>query len=409
MVGLFEPVLRAVEGRTGSRTTSRSARSPPDWDRMGPYLEKAMARVPVTLGRRASASSSAAPRASRPTCAGRRRGARGAQLLRRRRAELDRHPHRRRARPRRWRTGSSTAAPTSTSPASTSTACTATRPTPSTARTRTVESLGMVYKCHYPTQVACRPRAARSARPLHDRLAARGAYFRDVSGWEGADWYAGRGPRRRPRPAHVGPADVVRAVGRPSTTPRARASIVHGHVVHGEVPRAGPRRRAGCSTSCRPTHVDGDAGMITYTQWLNEGGTLEADLTVTKLDDDALLGRRVRHRAPPRADVDAAAHRRRTRTPSVTDVTSALRADQRAGAAVARAAAVAHDGRPVERRVPVPRRARDRHRLRAGAVRAHHLPRRARLRAVRARRAGDARLRPRSSPRARRTGCGTPG
>jgi glycine cleavage system aminomethyltransferase T len=26
--------------------------------------------------------------------------------------------------------------------------------------------------------------------------------------------------------------------------------------------------------------------MITYTQWLNEGGTLEADLTVTKLDDD---------------------------------------------------------------------------------------------------------------------------
>ncbi len=32
--------------------------------------------------------------------------------------------------------------------------------------------------------------------------------------------------------------------------------------------------------------VDGPAGRITYTQWLNEGGTLEADLTVTKLDDD---------------------------------------------------------------------------------------------------------------------------
>jgi glycine cleavage system aminomethyltransferase T len=31
--------------------------------------------------------------------------------------------------------------------------------------------------------------------------------------------------------------------------------------------------------------VDGDPGVITYTQWLNEGGTLEADLTVTKLDD----------------------------------------------------------------------------------------------------------------------------
>ena len=30
----------------------------------------------------------------------------------------------------------------------------------------------------------------------------------------------------------------------------------------------------------------GPAGMITYTQWLNEGGTLEADLTVTKLDEE---------------------------------------------------------------------------------------------------------------------------
>ena len=32
--------------------------------------------------------------------------------------------------------------------------------------------------------------------------------------------------------------------------------------------------------------VDGDPGVITYTQWLNAGGTLEADLTVTKLDDE---------------------------------------------------------------------------------------------------------------------------
>ena len=32
--------------------------------------------------------------------------------------------------------------------------------------------------------------------------------------------------------------------------------------------------------------LSGEAGRVTYTQWLNEGGTLEADLTVTKLDDD---------------------------------------------------------------------------------------------------------------------------
>jgi 4-methylaminobutanoate oxidase (formaldehyde-forming) len=32
--------------------------------------------------------------------------------------------------------------------------------------------------------------------------------------------------------------------------------------------------------------VNGDSGRITYTQWLSERGTLEADLTVTKLGDD---------------------------------------------------------------------------------------------------------------------------
>jgi len=35
--------------------------------------------------------------------------------------------------------------------------------------------------------------------------------------------------------------------------------------------------------------VDGEAGVITYTQWLNEAGTIEADLTVTKLDEDSFL------------------------------------------------------------------------------------------------------------------------
>jgi 4-methylaminobutanoate oxidase (formaldehyde-forming) len=35
--------------------------------------------------------------------------------------------------------------------------------------------------------------------------------------------------------------------------------------------------------------VDGAAGVITYTQWLNGAGKLEADLTVTKLDDERYL------------------------------------------------------------------------------------------------------------------------
>ena len=51
MVGLFEPVAAAWRS-TASRATSRSARSPPDWDRMGPFVERAISRVPVVETRR---------------------------------------------------------------------------------------------------------------------------------------------------------------------------------------------------------------------------------------------------------------------------------------------------------------------------------------------------------------------
>jgi len=55
-------------------------------------------------------------------------------------------------------------------------------------RQRTVEMLGMVYQAHYPNRA---PQTARGAllSPLHGRLAAHGAYFREVSGWESPDWY----------------------------------------------------------------------------------------------------------------------------------------------------------------------------------------------------------------------------
>jgi 4-methylaminobutanoate oxidase (formaldehyde-forming) len=149
-------------------------------------------------------------------------------------------------------------------------------------RTRTVESLGMVYQCHYPTRSMMTARGAKKS-PIHDRLAARGAYFKDVSGWEGADWYA---------PAGVEPKVDALSWGRQSWFPYWEAehqacregvilmdmSFMAKFLVQG--------RDAGQVLNwISANNVDGAAGQITYTQWLNEGGKLEADLTVTKLDD----------------------------------------------------------------------------------------------------------------------------
>ena len=150
-------------------------------------------------------------------------------------------------------------------------------------RTRTVESLGMVYQCHYPTRSMQTARGAKKS-AIYDRLAARGAYFRDVSGWEGADWYAPEGVE-----AKVTSLSWGRQSWFPYWEAEHRAaregvilmdmSFMAKFVVQG--------RDAGRLLNYLSANdVDGNAGTITYTQWLNEGGTIEADLTVTKLDDE---------------------------------------------------------------------------------------------------------------------------
>ncbi|HWB73885.1 MAG TPA: FAD-dependent oxidoreductase [Nannocystaceae bacterium] len=150
-------------------------------------------------------------------------------------------------------------------------------------RLRTVESLGMVYQCHYPTRSMQTARdAKRSA--LHDRLAAKGAYFKDVSGWEGPDWYA---------PAGVAPKVEALSWGRQNWFPywreehlAARNDVIVMDMSFMSKFWVQGRDAGRVLDWISANAVDGERETITYTQWLNEGGTLEADLTVTKLADD---------------------------------------------------------------------------------------------------------------------------
>ena len=128
--------------------------------------------------------------------------------------------------------------------------------------------------------------------------------------------------------------------------------------------------------------------MITYTQWLNDARQARGRPHGHQARRRALLGGRLRHRAPPRRDVDAAAHRRPTRTPSSPTSRRATRRLNVQGPRSRELLQSLTSRRPVQRGLPVPHGARDRHRLRARAVRAHHLPRRARLRALHPGRAG---------------------
>jgi glycine cleavage system aminomethyltransferase T/glycine/D-amino acid oxidase-like deaminating enzyme len=186
-------------------------------------------------------------------------------------------------------------------------------------RLRTVESLGMVYRCHYPTLSLLTARGVRKS-PFHDRLAAAGAYFREVSGWESPDWYGPPGTDPDPGPL---------TWGRPSWFPRwreehhaARAGVIVMDMSFMGKFLVQGRDAGRCLNRISGNQVDGATGLITYTPWLNEAGTLEADLTVTKLDADRFLvvvtDTMVRH-----AEAWMRRHIPSTADASVTEVTSA--------------------------------------------------------------------------------------
>jgi 4-methylaminobutanoate oxidase (formaldehyde-forming) len=156
---------------------------------------------------------------------------------------------------------------------------------PTYLRERTVEMVGRLYAMHWPFQQAVTSRGVRKS-VLHERLAARGACFGEVMGWERANWYAA--PGQEP---------VYRySWGRQNWFPRAaeehravrEAVGVFDQSSFAKFRLEGPDAAAALGRLCAGD-VDVPAGRIVYTQMLNRHGGIECDLTVTRLAEDAYL------------------------------------------------------------------------------------------------------------------------
>ncbi|MDT8320412.1 MAG: FAD-dependent oxidoreductase, partial [Xanthomonadales bacterium] len=148
-------------------------------------------------------------------------------------------------------------------------------------RQRGFESLGLVYECHYPSRSMQTARGAKRS-PFHERLAAQGASFREVSGWESPGWFAPEGHE---------PQVEEYSWGRENWFPwwQGEHRACREGVIAMDMSFMGKflvqGRDAGRFLDrLSANEVDGESGLITYTQWLNEAGTLEADLTVIKFD-----------------------------------------------------------------------------------------------------------------------------
>lgn len=152
-------------------------------------------------------------------------------------------------------------------------------------RERVSESLGLLYATHWPYRQYATARGARKS-ALHDRLKAAGACFGEAFGWERPNWYAPKGVE----------AVYEYSYGRQNWFEHSAAE--HRAVRDGvglfdqssfaKFRLEGRDAMRVLNRVCA-NDVDQAPGKLVYTQWLNERGGIEADLTVTRLDHQAFL------------------------------------------------------------------------------------------------------------------------
>src|SRR3989454_8774556 len=152
-------------------------------------------------------------------------------------------------------------------------------------RERTTEVVGLLYAMHWPFR---QPASARGVRrsALHDRLAARGAVFGVVAGWERANWSAPAGVEPRYVYTYGRPNWFACAAGEHRAV-RERIGLFDQSSL-AKLLLQGPDATAVLQRLCA-NDVDVAPGRIVYTQMLNARGGIECDLTVTRLADDAYL------------------------------------------------------------------------------------------------------------------------
>lgn len=150
---------------------------------------------------------------------------------------------------------------------------------------RTTESLGLLYETHYPFKQFKTSRGVRRS-VLHEQLKAQGAVFGTENGWERANWFAKEGQE----------AEYEYSFGRQNWFENNKEEHEAVRNAVGVIDQSsfskyqveGPDAEAYLNRICA-NNVSVAIGKMVYTQWLNERGGIEADVTVTRLDEDKFL------------------------------------------------------------------------------------------------------------------------
>jgi 4-methylaminobutanoate oxidase (formaldehyde-forming) len=149
-------------------------------------------------------------------------------------------------------------------------------------RERCAEAYGAYYLIHWPGEEARSGRGARRS-PLYRHLAERGAVYGSKSGWERPNWFAPEGAEAVDRPSFTRP-NWFEHVGAEHRAVRERAGLIDMSSFS-KFELSGPGA-FGFLQWLAANDLDRPPGSVTYTQLCNARGGIEADLTITRLDDD---------------------------------------------------------------------------------------------------------------------------
>ena len=150
---------------------------------------------------------------------------------------------------------------------------------------RSTETLGLLYADHFPYRQKATARGVRRT-PFHHHLIERGAVMGELAGWERANWFANPGQNA----GYQYSWKRQNFFGNVAQEHKA----VRENVGMYDMSSFGKIRVEGPDATAFMNHVGGGqydvpAGKIVYTQFLNDRGGIEADVTVTRLSELAYL------------------------------------------------------------------------------------------------------------------------
>ncbi len=150
---------------------------------------------------------------------------------------------------------------------------------------RTKETLGLLYQMHWPNRQYETARGVRRS-PFHDRLLAQGAAMSEMAGYERPGFFAADGRSSEFGYSYGKPSWFDDTLAECQNT--ASNMTLFDHSCFAKFQLDG-RDALAVLNHVSANQCDVAVGKVVYTQWLNDRGGIEADVTITRLSETSFL------------------------------------------------------------------------------------------------------------------------